>query len=254
MIKKQFVVLTLTVIICVSCNSYDQDYPILGGNRNSGDYLINPDNILVMIDQEGEDIFLPMKGNQTLDEDLQPYGSFSWTQHDYLRVATALNQYVWGDNMEDWEIYLMLFERDCRMSGEGFDSFNVIYYKMVTSESKTKYVTRQIDINPLAKLVTWGGGSDYPRSFLRPWRAMDFENFEITADEALQIADANGGKDARAKQKNDCGILVSLLQDHPNKWGVDYYFLADFHVLIDPYNGKTQIPLEEIFKTLFLDK
>jgi hypothetical protein len=247
-------VLILIAIICVSCINYNQDYPLLGGNRNSGDYLINPDNILVMIDQEGEDIFLPAKGDQISAEDLMPYGSFSWTQYDFLRIANALNQYVWGDNMEDWEIYLMFFDRDCRMSGEGFDSFNIIYYKMVTVDSKTKYVTRQIDVNPLAKLVTWGDGLDYPRSFLRPWHTMDFENFEITADEAVQIADANGGKDAREKRKNNCGISVSLLQDHPNKWGVDYYVLADFHILVDPYSGRTQIPLEEICKSFFLDK
>ena len=253
MIKKSIALLLVT-IICASCSNYDQAYPVLGRNRNSGEYLIDPDNILAMIDQEGVDIFLPKNSNQILDEDILPYGTFPWTQHDYLRIASALNEYVWGDNMGDWEIYLMFLERDCRISIEGFDSFNVIYYKMVTTDSKTKYVTRQIDVNPLAKQVTWGDGSEYPRSFIRPWHDIDFENFKVTADEAFQIAEVNGGNDARAKRKNDCGVLVSLLQDHPNKWGVDYYVLADFHVLVDPYSGKTQIPLEEIFKSFFLDE
>jgi hypothetical protein len=253
MIKKQFTILILTAIICISCDNYTRYYPnSFGGNRNSGDYIINPDNILMMIDQESQDIFLPLNENEILNEDLLPYGSFSWTQQDYLEIANALSKYVWNDNMEGWEIYLLFFRRDCSVVSEGFDSFTGIYYKEIVVESEKKYTTRQIGIYPLAKQVTWGDGSNYPHSFFRPWRSMDFENFEITADEALQIADANGGESARIKQNNDCSILVSLFQDHPNQWEVDYH--VDFHILINPYNGKFQIPPEELLKSLFVEK
>lgn len=224
-----------------SCGNYEQDYPTQGAHSNSVDYLIAPDTILTMLSQGDSNVFFPVQATPGPNDDLLPNGSFSWTQADYLKIAAALSQHAWGDQLEGWKIYSLDIDRNCRNLNAGFDSFRATYYKETTINSEERYITRQIDIFPLAKLVTWRDGADYPHSFLKPWHAVDFNNFKITADEALQIAEENGGVDARLKSNNECMILVSLYQRNQNKWSVTYYPLVSFQALINPYNGEFKI-------------
>jgi len=237
--KKQNITFLIWVaILLMSCDGYEQYYPNLGANANSGDYLINPDKILTMLEQDNQNVFLPMTATPSPNDELLPYGSFYWTQNDYMKIARALSLYVWEDEMEDWQVFSIDFKRDCRTIHNGFDSFTAIYFKEITINSEKQYTTRQIDIYPLAKQVTWGDGSEYPYSIFKPWYAIDFPNFKISADKAFQIAEENGGADARLARNNECGIIVSSSQNYPNKWSVSYYILASFQVLINPYNGK----------------
>ncbi len=228
----------LLITLCVSCDNSKRKYPILGGNQDSGDYLIDPYTILISLDQGNTDVFLPILATPSSVDELLPAGSFAWTQSDYLKIANAFSLYVWNDPMEDWSIYSLNFKRDCQNIDGGFDSFIAIYYKEVRIGLENRYKTRQIDIFPLAKQVTWGSGSDYPRSVWDKWATVDVQSFKITADEAFQIAEKNGGTEARLKVRNKCNILVKSPHNKAQKWSVSYYVLAAFQVIIDPYTGQ----------------
>ncbi|MBE7436690.1 MAG: hypothetical protein HS100_22435 [Anaerolineales bacterium] len=229
---------TLIFITVTSCDNYEREYPTQGANSNSVDYLIAPDTILSTLSQGDSNVFFPVKATPGTNDDILPDGSFSWTQADYLKIVAALSQHAWGDQLEGWELYSLDFDRNCRNLNVGFDSFKATYYKEITINSEERYITRQIDIFPLAKLVSWRDGADYPHSFLKPWHANDYKNFNFTADQALRIAEENGGTDARLKANNECRILVSINQRNQNKWSVTYYPLVSFQVLINPYNGE----------------
>ena len=239
--KRASPILLLILLVVYACGSLDnqgQNYPNLGANEFSGDYLINPDTILDALKRGDTDVFLPMLATPGPDDDLLPPGSFAWTQADYLNIASALSQYVWKETMEDWSVYYVYLNRDCHNDLGGFDSFVAIYFKVINVNSQNEYTTRQIDIFPLARQVTWGSGSNYPRPFLRDWNSADLSNFKVTADEALQIAEDNGGEDARLRVSNNCNISVSSPHNNDDDWSVSYYFRASFQVIVDPYNGK----------------
>jgi hypothetical protein len=217
-----------------------QDYPN-GINEISGDYQINPDTILDELNKGEINVFSSMVATPSLDDELLPPGSFEWTQEDYLSISKALGQYVWKDDMADWSVYYISFEKDCLDEGDGFDSFDIIYYKAVKVDSENLYDTREINIRPLAKMVTWGSTSGYPRSFLSNWLNVDLRNFKVTADSALQIAENNGGKDARFRVNDSCLILVSSPYNNRNVWSVSYYGTSLFHTVVNPYNGKFNV-------------
>lgn len=231
----------LFVAICTSCDNQSARYPTLGANKDSGDYRIDPYILLSQLDAGNTDAFLPMTATQVSKDELLPTGTFAWAQTDYLKIANALSEYVWNDQMEGWSVYFVNFDRDCLNSVDGFDSFIAIYYKEVPFESGSKYLTRQIDISPLARQVSWGSGSEYPHPIWGSWPAVDIENFEITADEALQIAETNGGQAVRKKVKDECYILVNSGPRTNAKWNVNYTVHGLFGVMVDPYTGKFKI-------------
>jgi hypothetical protein len=237
-------VLLFALIVAYACaflDTHGQNYPSLGANKTSGDYLINPDTILEMIDQGTVDVFLPMLATPGPNDELLPSGSYAWTQFDFLKIATALNQFIWNDDMEDWNVYYVTFGKDCHNETGGFDAFDIIYFKSLTEDSERLYTTRQISIYPLARQVTWGSDSNYLQPFLGDWFTQDLSNFNVTADEALEIAEDNGGKDARLRVKDACNILVDSPHNNDQAWSVSYYVRASFQVIIDPYNGEFQV-------------
>lgn len=242
--KRAYYNLVFILLVVYACTLFDgsgQNYPSLGANKTSGDYLINPDTIIKMIDQGNINVFSPMLATPGPNDELLPSGSFAWTQLDYLKISKTLSQYVWKDDMQDWNIYYVTFGKDCKSITDGFDSFDIIYYRSITVDSEEMYATRQISIYPLARQVTWGSDSNYPRPSLRDWFSADLNNFKVTADEALQIAEDNGGKDARLQVNDACNILVDSPHNNKQVWSVSYYVRASFQVIVDPYNGQFKV-------------
>jgi len=63
---------------------------------------------------------------------------------------------------------------------------------------------------------------------------------KITADDALKIADDNGGKSFRLASANQCQISMILAPDSDTGWdiGFDDNHGRNFNIHIDPYTGK----------------
>ncbi len=152
----------------------------------SGDYDINPEIILAALEQGEADVFKPIFATPESYTYLPP-GSFPWHQSDYLKIAHALHQYTWKENLDDWRLYSMDFFRGCQDNPYGFDSGEFIYFKV--SNVRLDYVARILDIYPTGG--TDGGASwaeaSYPRSIFG-WKSIDLEKLEVTADDCLQIA------------------------------------------------------------------
>lgn len=140
--------------------------------------------------------------------------------------------------MDEWNIYNLTFKRECQNNPIGFDIADISLYKANGFE----YSLREIAIYPLAKEIDWGGETTYPRPFLDGWSNIDLAKTNITAEDALRIAEEQGGKKARSKDENDCGILVGISNLHNEfQWKVSYYFSPFFEIVIDPFTGKHNI-------------
>jgi len=238
--------LFMLVAVISACQPFDngeRKYPSTIGTFNvTGEFIINPTTILDTLDHGKTNVFTPALATPTEDSIL-PSGSIQWTQSEYLKVANALSQSVWNESLEDWSVYYLAFNRECQDNPKGFDDLTIIYYKTITVNMQKVYTARIIEIFPLASNVSWGGETNFPIS--SGWNEIDPSKFKITADDALRIAEENGGKEARLKLKNHCDILVRA-PNHSNddSWDVGYYYGVDFELIIDPFSGHFQTPTQ----------
>ena len=242
-VKSIFSIIGLLVLLTiVGCDPYASPGSLpmgLGSYDNIHYFSFEPETVLTVLDQGQGEIFKPLPA--TVNNNLFSSGSFPWHQQDYLKIAGALNQVVAKDTLDDWDMYLMSFDRDCADNPIGFDYANITYFKT----DGDQYSAREIDVYPLAKEADWGGDTHFPRPFLLGWKSIDLEKLKVTADDAVQMAETNGGREARLAEKNSCyiSVILSPNTDHEN-WGIYYYGNHSailFAITIDPYSGDYKI-------------
>jgi hypothetical protein len=231
---------TATIVLIIICAVvlaigyvYDFDpfrspneyYPRLLDNRNNvGNFKINPETFLQAIRNNNTNIYLP--DNRSIDE-LDFIGpelyenSVQWSQNDYLDITRSINEHVWHDNLDGWLIYRMAFGTRCQDNLSGFEDGMLTYYKTIFRNNKIRYTTRDMIASPKYMSIIWGGGTEYPYS-LFGWKNIDLNKIKITAEDALKIAEENGGKKTRLSVQNKCDIHVLLLRGNYDGWLVYY--------------------------------
>jgi hypothetical protein len=212
----------------------------LGRFPDSGYYMIDSESILDSLDRGEISVFTPLLENPHLVEE-QTDISINWTQVDFLRIASAVGQLVWDDPMDlnDWSVYYLSFQSTCHENHSGFDFASITYFKATDVNGKRVYTTRLIEIDPYYGLISWGSGATYPRPILRRWEGIDLVESKVAADDALRIAEENGGKEARLQVENQCGIMISSSRYDNENWQLKYIMPPDvLSYNIDLYTGK----------------
>ncbi len=205
-----------------------------------GMFEIDPETLLLSLDRGETEMFNPMIATPEVYTPLAA-GSFPWTQSDYLKIASALAQIKRKENLNDWHVFSMLFEKDCSTIPKGFDAGWVVYFKLHNKDGTPDYFHYQTDaiaIFPLSKNMK--AGRDYfPRPLLG-WTSINVNSLKVTADDALQIAEEKGGEKTRLKLNNICKISVfNSPSSGDNDWIVRYE--GRFEIHIDPYSGEYKI-------------
>lgn len=204
---------------------------------NTGDYAINPNTILNDLDRGKTNLFAPLLATPETPVS-RTSSSFSWRQVDYLKIANALHQFVWKKPIENWNLYSMQFNRECQNGPGGFDSAEFNFYKTINVNGEEVYAGHGIGIYPVFNMVSWGGGTNFPRPLIFGWENIDLKNFHVTADDALRIAEQSGGQNARLAVNNNCHIFLTV---SPSDWYVLYSgedFSRLFYIRIDVGTGK----------------
>lgn len=205
----------------------------LGSYSRYGAYKIDPETILVSLEHENTNVFEPLLEDPRDVEELTDI-SISWTQADYLRIFSALSKLVWDDGMDPqvWSISDIDFSGGC--IDEGCDPFHyarMVYFKKVG----LSYTTRFMDIQPYFGLVRWGDGANYLQPIWRKWKGIEFARAKVTAEDALRIAEENGGRKKRLSASgNRCPVEVYSSRSDPENWNVWcaphlYKFLIDLN-------------------------
>lgn len=196
----------------------------LGSYQDMGYYKIDPETILASLGNGEANVFMPLlKDPQDITEDVTNM-TISWTQIDFLKIASALSRFAWNDpmNPEEWNIYYISFRGSCN-DPVGFDYANITYFKI----GKKRYATRLIEINPYLGLVSWGDGETYPKPILQKWNSVDLLGAKFTADDALQMASDDAKE--RFQFKENCGVLMSTPQNSdPKNWYLHFFGASDF--------------------------
>ncbi len=224
-----------------SLNYNPHDYPRNGLSdfdpEHTGYYKINPETILASLSRGETDVFIPEPATPSA-----PVfnSTISWHQSDYLKITNAVFQSVWKETFDSWSLLSMVFKIACQDNPDGFESGDIHFFK---ADGESDYTTREVLITPQYGDVSWGGGG-LGSDFSRPssgWKSIDVSRLKITADDALKIADDNGGKSFRSAKENQCRIAMILQLESDAGWGVIYVGYdgsSNFNIEIDPYTGK----------------
>jgi hypothetical protein len=206
----------------------------------TGLFKINPATILVSIDKGETDIFLP--DSRLVDERLNGPILYTepilWRQSDHLKIAHALSQYVWKDNLENWKLFEMIFLTDCQDNLNGLSRGDISYFKTTFEKGKIIDTWREVEIAPQYSWVAWGNGAKFAHPIFGR-KSIDLSRLKVTAENALKIAEGQGGKEARLRAQNQCDIYLSLAPEGIKKgWWISYNTPENFEIRIDPYTGE----------------
>lgn len=244
--KIRWIIIVLLVFIFAICgfevylhfffseeNPYD--YPNSSMQTNRGSFLIDPETILESLNNGKTGAF--NLNLEQVDGELPEVifkGPINWNSSEHLLIADALNQLVWKDDLNDWQLYEMWFFLECQDNPSGFERSFMTYFK-----GSIAYDVRDFSIMPRYGYVEWSGGNGYPRPLLG-WKKIDLKHLRIDALNALGIAEENGGKDTRLKLNNDCNIRLFLRPEIYTGWQILYSVgtSPEFKITIDPSSGK----------------
>lgn len=205
--------------------------------RYTGDYKINPETIVASLGRGEKDVFMPQLAPSDAYTSVSE-GSIPWQQSDYFKIANALHQFVWKETTDNWHLYRMKFTTSCKDNLIGFGIGDFVYYKPIfTQQGHLRYTAREMIIHPLDSNVTWGGGTNFPHP-LFGWKSVNLSKLKVVAEDALKIAEENGGKASRLSVQDECTIYLNL--SGYSGWSVAYHGAGDrliFMIQIDPYTG-----------------
>jgi hypothetical protein len=203
-------------------------------------YTIEPASLLDSL-KHGETAFTPV--NQR--PEFVPLGqqvTVNWHQVDYFYIANALYEGVLGKTLEGWQLGSMNFALGCSQVHNGFQNGRFHFFSVVKDDDQTLRLTRFIDIDPSDNFVHVSEEKYSPN--LVDLKSIDMAQLQISADQALQIAESDGGEEKRASVKDACSITSQLTLDQRNRWQWKVFYSRwddrtnFFEILIDPYTGE----------------
>ncbi len=166
-----------------------------------------------------------------------------WGQADFYRVAQAFHEFVWQEPMESWKLKGIFFRLRCEYAplGPQFVSFTI--FKTTRIRQVDSRLERNVYVEPQQDQVSWIGIEYYPERFR--WSSFDLAQVKIPAERALQIAESQGGREARLAVDNKCDIYGSLVANLSNSdWELRYSgerAVLLFGINIDEQTGEYKI-------------
>jgi hypothetical protein len=247
MTKKSFTNLFLSMSIMglgllASCQLFkERIVPVVASK--GGSYGINPRIILDELSQGQVDVFKPQAATPD-SRTTQPYNSVQWRQLDYLHIAQVLHYYVWKEPLQEWKLDSIVFSLLCSEAVDGPQRGGFLFFKVLSNVENQPYrITHDISISPNENSVKWTE-IEYS-SELSYTRMIDLSQVKIPVEEALKIAERNGGQNARISVQNKCDIFLALAPGSiDDGWQVGYSMTDNkelFTIYIDPAIGKFRV-------------
>jgi len=192
-------------------------------------YSINPDTILEDLSENKIDVFTPQEEGQP--EKSREY--VQWKPADYYLIAQTLHELIWEEPLVAWNMSLIIFDWDCENFDKGPQQAHFRYYKAEKMRERKSRFVSDVLVNPLENMVSGLREEHYPRVVL--WDAIDLAKLGVSAEEALDIAEKNGGAETRAAVGNSCQISVILNPALPDYDGWQVMYTGNSLGVVDLY-------------------
>jgi hypothetical protein len=215
---------------------------VTGGEER--DYSFNSATILESINQGNMDVF-NLLSITPVPKSPPSVESVLWGQNDFFRIAQAVNKQAWGESLDAQNFWSMSFSMDCSeidrktFSNAIFDSFRVI--QTGGKETRIEYHTNIF----LAENWVHTSKTEYTPN-AHDMKPIDPAKYRIPAEEALQIAEKNGGSKIRLEVDNTCQIDALTPDLNGKGWRVMYQdphnlIGSIFEITIDPQTGEFKV-------------
>jgi hypothetical protein len=202
-------------------------------------YAIDPNTILDSLAQGATNVFTPQIATPEFESSIQGE-PVEWSQSDYFRIADALHEFVWNESLDEWNLDGMTFGMDCKDVDYGSQYANFRFYKVVHTREKESRLVHNIYIFPAENSVWWTEIEYYPK--LANWGSLDQKQIKVSVNDALQIAETNGGRKARLEVNNKCKFAAIIPIWEYEGWNLTYTSDAKlFNINIDPLTGEYRI-------------
>ncbi len=211
------------------------------------DYSMDSQTILQSLAEGKTDVFIEETGTPNMTPVKLP--PVQWKQADYLKVADAFSKAIFHESLDGWKVKDdILFSLDCKDASFGPQYAHFTFFKTITSDQNTSRIERSIDIDPQENQVSWDGATYSPDT--GGANSIDLSQVKFSVEQALRIAEANGGEKFRLSVNNNCGIRIidywrNMFQATfgGNDWNVYYNGEPNGHFIIDvnQQTGKYQI-------------
>lgn len=241
--RNWFVLFALTgsiLSITLSCRFYDIQTE-QAGNPEIRYYSINPETILESLAQGNENIFSPIVTTPEAMP-LAPIEPVLWNQADYFRIAQVLHEQTWGVSVEDQNLENMSFGMDCADVERGIFNFaDFDFYQIIQAEGEETRIEYTIVIRPSEGLIYTSKREFRPN--MQIMKPVEIGRYNITAEEALGIAEKNGGSEKRLEVGNACNLDVLAPGPDYKGWRILYGDAYDniktlLEIAVDPQTGK----------------
>lgn len=236
----------LGIIWGISLACYSSDTYESSGDGQWRYYAINPETLPNALDQNDPNAFTPLVTTPTPQP--TPLAlSVQWGQVEYFRIAQTIHEQAWAIPLDDHNLYSISFDLDCSSAnGGGFSLAEFRSNDVIQAKNGDIRLEHWIMITPGQNIVSTM--ADYHRPNVNHKTPFDLRQFKITADEALQMAESNGGSAARLQAGNDCRISIS--SGDAQDWFILYTHYPDkgehvgttlYQARIDPRTGEYKV-------------
>lgn len=241
--KKIIIIFLLLMLVCccyygymwmMEANSLTNIY-----NAEGRIYTANPETILdELSNQDFSSLVLVDEADHS--ESWEPV---DWSTDDFIFAANMLHQLVWEESTDTWKMSGISFEYDCQSIENGPWDAMVQYHKFVRTRSRLYFsgLSSVITIDSKYGYFITDTKEFYPTSKIFGIGGFVYSDLEVTPEEALQIAEEQGGEDFRESVNNMCTIDVDYLPStySKNNWRIIYKNGDErLNFLINPKNGE----------------
>ncbi len=203
--------------------------------RNEHLFTFDPTSALVSIEHGEENIFTSVDEEPEWQTTPQS-GPVTWKQLDYFNIAEELHKKVWGESLENWSLFEMFFISGCDQTDLGFQSGQFKFFQIRNVQNQEIREVHTIEIDASRSFARVMDVEYSPN--LEKWKTIDLGMIKVSADDALTIAEKNGGYEKRIAVENACGISVGTSKDYTSNDWLVIYFPSVFTDSIDLITGK----------------
>lgn len=226
-------ILTITALLYAG---YFREYTV---SHKEGSFAFDPNTIMVSLDRWKSGVFISRTSLPDPDEITNDM-AVHWDQADYISIAQATYKYLWRDSWVYWKIKEIYFRKECAQADQGAQQFSITLYNIVHRYEGDIRLVRTIGVRPFQDIVTW---SEDERSPVREhWKWIDMAPIKLDEKAAFQLAEANGGIQARTAIGNRCYVYAQLIaKDSDVSWQIRYIAKdgsKGLDLWIDPITGK----------------
>lgn len=202
-------------------------------------YRFNPQTILTS-NASNENIFVQIPFPEEFPEP-SPTAIF-WQQKEYLQVTDVFMEYILHDTRTTWRVSRISSARWCS-DPPSLSRLTITMQKKVLQLEENHRMEALVNIMPqigIIKLLKQEYAPDEGGD-----RTINWNDIVIPAEQALLIAEQNGGAVVRQALGNQCRITISLTAGiQKNDWWIYYEPLnkpSVFEIAIDEKTGKYRI-------------